>query len=161
MIPERKYWTQSLSFGMSMEDRALQWLKANFKDVLAGIKRIKYNPKDNSRNRLYGDIVMLTKDNHQCNFEVKSRRSPTDDLTFEINMQDGKPVLVEKRVHYYLFLLPGRKPILIDYITFQQIFYNGLYKYGQIKKNRNDDGTVIFIPIDEFITAYEKFMGYV
>lgn len=145
---------------MDKEDTAIKWLKTNFKHSLKDIKRIPFNPKDNSRNRLYGDITMLTKEDKQINFEVKSRKSKTDDLTFEISMKDNKPVLAVKHVHYYLFLLPERKPILVDYLAFQQIFYDGLYKYGQIKKNKWDSGLVIFIPIDEFIRAFEKFVGY-
>ena len=161
MLTQQEYWTQSLSYGMSKEDYALHWIRDKYKHVLKDVQRIPYDDKDNSANRLLGDITMLTLDNMEYRFEVKSRTNETTDLCFEVFYdKDGNVHLKTKYVHYYLFLLPKKVPFLVQYLEFQQLFYNELLQIGEVHRNRYGKEPIFFINIEDFLTAYKCFMGY-
>lgn len=160
-MTKQEYWTKSLEYGAQREKEAINWLERIFSCIIRDIQLIPFDPVDNTQNRLYGDIRIVTRDGEEIRIEVKSRTRQTDDLCFEVFKDDTDRIrLVEKRVHYYLFLLPGRQPILVDYMIFQQLFYNSLCHIGHVKKNKYDNGMVIFVPIDAFTSAYRAYLGY-
>lgn len=160
MQTQQEYWTQSLNYGMSNEEKALNYLKEHYNHTIDTISRNYYNKKDNSQNKLYGDITMLTKTGQEVNYEVKSRKKDTKDLTWEIYYRDGEIHLKTKYVHYYIILLPDKVPLIIDYMVFEQLFYDELRDIGQVSNNTFGGEPVIFIPIKKFLESYNKFMGY-
>ena len=143
-----------LLFGTSYEKKACEFLKEKFQNQIDCIQFVEYCEEDNSKQQLYGDIELKTKFGRTIHFEVKSRRKETDCLCFEIN---EKKELKPKFVDYYLFFLPNRKPLMLDYFTFYAIYP----KLAQDKPIRHvsDGEAVIFIPIIEVIQEFEKLTG--
>lgn len=109
---------------------------------------------------MYGDLTMLTKTGQKVNYEVKSRKKDTSDLTWKIHYRNDEIYLKTKYVHYYIILLPDKVPLIIDYMTFEQLFYDELRDIGQVSNNTFGGEPVIFIPIKVFLESYNKFMGY-
>lgn len=154
LIKMSQNFRELLEFGTSYEKQACEFLKEKFGNQIDCVQFVEYNKKDNSKQQLYGDIELKTKFGRTIHFEVKSRRKETDCLCFEINEQKE---LKPKFVDYYLFFLPSRKPLMLDYFTFCAIYP----KLAEDKPIRHvpDGEAVIFIPIVQIVKEFEQLTG--
>lgn len=151
LIKVENYFEKMLRFSEQSEEEAKKYIQKRFKYQVESVQIIGFNSDDNSENRIRGDLKINLK-NGTCKYiEVKSYRKASDNICFEvIETSDFDVILNFKQSDYYLFLIPDREPLLLDYFLFSTAFEK-LKTGKKVCKNKSDNGRIMWFKIDDVL----------
>jgi len=151
LIKMENYFEKMLRFSEQREEEAKKYIQKKFKYQVESVQIIGFNSDDNSVNRIRGDLKINLKNGTSKYVEVKSYRNVSDNICFEvIETSDFDVILNFKQSDYYLFLIPDREPLFLDYFLFSTAFEK--LKVGKkVCKNKSDNGRIMWFGIDTVI----------